>query len=196
MAPFSFYFCPFQPSTNPSLLLLPFRSSSFYRAFSLSLSRHSVSTKKLTNRPRERDAQVRLFIKKFLLRSAQQSIRRRRLGLRSKNLFALPPPPSPPPSLPFGRYCFTILYYTAWYVEFRLFGFNETRPRIARRLTSPRFASPRLAASSPRLSSYLASHRSYTRRAPVHLGPLGITANYAWRDVGGYTHGVGIRFFR
>lgn len=75
-----------------------------------SFSRHCVPTKKLTNRPR--DAQVRLFIKKFLLRSAQQSIRRRRSGLRSKNLFALPPP-SPPPSLPFGRYCFTILYYTA-----------------------------------------------------------------------------------
>lgn len=68
--------------------------------------------------------QVRLFIKKFLLHPAQQSIRRRRSGLRSKNLFALPPP-SPPPSLPFTRYCFTILYYIARYVEFRLFGFNE-----------------------------------------------------------------------
>lgn len=60
-------------------------------------------------------------------------------GLRSKNLFALPPP-SPPPSLPFGRYCFTILYYTAWYVEFCLFGFNETRPRTAPRRAAPRRA--------------------------------------------------------
>lgn len=88
------------PSGSNPFLSFPF---SFYRR----------PTKKLTNRPR--DAQVRLFIKKFLLRSAQQSIRRRRRsGFRLKNLFALPPP-SPPPSLPFGRYCFTILYYTAWY---------------------------------------------------------------------------------
>lgn len=95
------------------LLSLPRPSGSNpFLSFPLCFSRRRVPTKKLTNRPR--DAQVRLFIKKFLLRSAQQSIRRRRSGLRSKNLFALPPP-SPPPSLPFGRYCFTILYYTAWY---------------------------------------------------------------------------------
>lgn len=96
------------------LLLSPPPISGCNPFLSFPFSRHCVPTKKLTNRPR--DAQVRLFIKKFLLRSPHsKSIRRcRRSGLRSKNLFALPPP-SPPPSLPFGRYCFTILYYTAWY---------------------------------------------------------------------------------
>jgi len=151
MAPFSFYFCPSPP--YPSLAFLPPPLPSLAI---LSFSRRRVSTKKLTNRPR--DAQVRLFIKKFLLRSARAAKHTSVVvwGLRSKNLFALPPP-SPPPSLPFGRYCFTILYYTAWYVEFRLFGFNETRPedraaprRAAPRLASPRLASPGLEGSRPR----------------------------------------------
>lgn len=65
-------------------------SSSSPPLYSPFFSRHCVSTKKLTNRPR--DAQVRLFIKKFLLRLAQSTRRHRCLGSRSKNLFALPPP--------------------------------------------------------------------------------------------------------
>lgn len=58
------------------LLLSPFlprrrRYTGSNPFLSFSFSRRRVPTKKLTNRPRD-DAQVRLFIKKFLLRSAQQ----------------------------------------------------------------------------------------------------------------------------
>lgn len=51
----------------------PLSGSNPFLSFPFSFSRHRVPTKKLTNRAR--DAQVRLFIKKFLLRSAHQSIR-------------------------------------------------------------------------------------------------------------------------
>lgn len=106
--------------------------------------------------------------------------RRRRSELRSKNLFALPPP-SPPPSPPFTRYCFTILYYIARYVEFRLFGFNETRQSIARsrRPRIPRYTYLLLACTriaprpaDPSFSSPAAGICIFVYQTPVAVGTI------------------------
>lgn len=71
---------------------------------------------------------MRLFIKKFLLHPAQQSIRRRRRrrsGLRSKNLFA--PCRHHHHHHRFLSRDIALQYYIILrgHVEFRLFGFNE-----------------------------------------------------------------------
>lgn len=98
---------------------------------------------------------------------AQQSIRRRRSGLRSKNLFALPPP-SPPPSLPFTRYCFTILYYIARYVEFCLFGFNERLAGGSRELSRTLCCVLSLLSRCNRIAAYasLSRHDVFQRTPP------------------------------
>jgi len=100
-APFSFYFCPLpQYQAIQPFSLFPFLSP---------LRSHKEANKSTAGR------RWGFLLKNFYcapLHAAKHTSSS--FGLLSKNLFALPPP-SPSPSLPFGRYCFTILYYTAWY---------------------------------------------------------------------------------